>query len=192
MKRLTRACATAAALAVAGAGCAAPAPAGGTPQPVFAMQPPGTESFPAHREEVMDVGVESLHNDTGHLVRLRYVRWVNKPAAAHILNIYAYNYQQLGHGIDATEGNLPVDCPKEFHPRPVGSFTVPPHADSAWFVLIAFTIGKAGIYHLDRVKIGYTTDGHQGWQYQNLNITIRVHNPPWPGPMPRLPKSAIC
>jgi hypothetical protein len=68
----------------------------------------------------------------------------------------------------------------------------PPQADSAWFVLIAFTISKVGRYHLNRVKIGYTTNGHRGWQYQNLNITIRVHDPAWPGPVPPLPKSAIC
>jgi len=115
------------------------------------------------------------------------VRWVGKPAAVHIVNIYAYNYRQLGHGIDATEGNLPVACPKEFPAPPDHLLCDPPQADSAWFVLIAFTISKVGRYHLNRVKIGYITNGHPGWQYQNLTITIRVHDPPWPGPIPRSP-----
>ncbi len=190
MRRFAVACSTVVVLAAAGAGCTAPA-AGG-PQAVFAVQTGVTESFPAHREETMDVGVPLLHNVTSHPVRIRYVRWVDKPAAAHIVNVYAYNYRQLGFGIDSGEGNLPVACPKEFRPRPVSFFVTPPHADSAWFVVIAFTFNKVGRYHLNRVKIGYTTNGHQDWQYQNLNITIRVHNPPWPGPIPPLPKSAIC
>jgi hypothetical protein len=38
------------------------------------------------------------------------------------------------------------------------------------------------------IDLGVVRDrGHQGWQYQNLNITMRVHNPPWPGPIPPLP-----
>jgi hypothetical protein len=157
------------------------------------MQPTGiSETFPAHREEVNDVGVPLLHNTTGHPVRVRSIQLVNQPAAVHLISIDAYNYRQLGHGIDSAEGNLPIACPHEFHPSPITSFTTPPHADSAWFILIAFTIGKVGTYHLGKIKIGYTTAGHDGWQYQNLGVTINVHNPPWPGPIPPLPKSAIC
>lgn len=191
MLRLTIACTTAAVLAAAGAGCTNTDPAAGGSQAVFPVQTGATESGPVHRDEVTDVGLPLLHNTTAHPVRIRSVQWVNQPAAAHILNIYAYNYRRIGHGIDATEGNLPVECPSEFRPSPISSFVTPPHADAAWFIVIAFTINKIGLYHLDRVKISYTTDGHQGWQYQYLNITINVHNPPWPGRLP-LPKSAIC
>ena len=34
------------------------------------------------------------------------------------------------------------------------------------------------------VKITYTTGGHKGWQYQNLNQEFTVVNPPMPGPVP--------
>src|SRR5437879_2229780 len=48
-------CGAVVALAAVGAGCA---PSAGGPQPVFAMQIAGiTDSFPAHREETMNVGV---------------------------------------------------------------------------------------------------------------------------------------
>jgi hypothetical protein len=44
---------------------------------------------------------------------------------------------------------------------------------------------------MKRVKITYTTDGHQGWQYLNINQEFKVVNPPLPGPVP-IPRTGIC
>jgi hypothetical protein len=74
---------------------------------------------------------------------------------------------------------------------PSRAAVTPPHADSPLFVVLTFTISKVGIYHMNRVKIGYATDGHRGWQYQNIDTTFKVVNPPLPGPVP-IPRSGIC
>jgi len=58
-------------------------------------------------------------------------------------------------------------------------------------VVISFSIAKPGFYHFNRVKIRYVTDGHRGWQYQNLETSYKVVNPPLPGPVP-IPRSGIC
>ncbi|HEY1967899.1 MAG TPA: hypothetical protein VGH89_08120, partial [Pseudonocardia sp.] len=72
-----------------------------------------------------------------------------------------------------------------------GSFSIPSRASSPWFVVIAFTISKPGRYFLGKVRIDYTTDGHKGWQYQDIGTTMVIGNPPDPGPTP-LPASAVC
>jgi hypothetical protein len=76
-------------------------------------------------------------------------------------------------------------------PHPIGSFTIGPHKDSAWLVIVAFKISKPGVHHLRRLEVSYSTDGDRGWQYVYLKITSRVSYPPLPGPTPE-PKSAIC
>ena len=50
---------------------------------------------------------------------------------------------------------------------------------------------KPGRYYLKRIRIDYTTDGHQGWQYQDIDTTVVISDPPDPGPKP-LPSSAVC
>jgi hypothetical protein len=177
-------------LLIASSGCSSP----GDGQHVVFKQLTGFRvSGPIHRDEVISVGVPPLplHNLTGSPVRIVSVKWVGQPAAAHVLNIYAYNYRQVGHGLNSLEGNLPVACPRQYRPHPISSFTTPPHSDAAWFMVIAFTINKLGHYAMNRVKITYTADGHQGWQYLNINQKFTVVNPPLPGPVP-IPRSGIC
>ncbi len=41
------------------------------------------------------------------------------------------------------------------------------------------------------MRVGFPEGGHRGWQYQNVNSTVTVKNPPLPGPTP-LPASAVC
>ncbi len=40
--------------------------------------------------------------------------------------------------------------------------------------MLAVTFARPGIYHLERAKIFYTTDGHSGWQYQDLDTTMTI------------------
>jgi hypothetical protein len=58
-------------------------------------------------------------------------------------------------------------------------------------VIVEFKISKPGTYHLRKLKVSYSTDHTHAWQYEYLRITIKVSNPPLPGPRP-LPKSAVC
>jgi hypothetical protein len=44
---------------------------------------------------------------------------------------------------------------------------------------------------MNRIKLTYTTRGHRGWQYQNIDTSLTVVNPPMPGPVP-IPRSGIC
>ena len=191
MRRLVTA--AAALLLLAAAGCAGPGRPDGRQRVVLAVQTGITDGYTINRLEINDEGVPPLHNLTRYPVRLESVQWVNQPAAAHIVNVYAYAYAYaaVGHGIISGEGNLPVACPNQYHPRPISAAVTAPHADSQWFVVIAYTISKVGTYHMDRLKIGYVTHGHHGWQYQNLDTTITVVNPPLLGPVP-IPRSAIC
>jgi hypothetical protein len=173
------------------AGCSGHDPRRGGPPPVLAVQTDVTTGSPGRTDEVLDIGLPFLHNLTGHTVRLQSVRWVNQPAAAHIISVYAYRYADIGYGIYGAEGNLPIACPDKFKPAPVTAAVTPPHRDSPWFVVITFTIGKPGVYHFDRAKIRYVVDGQQGWQYQNLDTTYHIADPPLPGPVP-IPRSGIC
>ncbi len=176
---------------LAAAACTSRAPQAGGQQVVLAVQTGVTDGYTTNRLEVNDEGLPMLHNLTGYPVRLVSVQWVDKPAAVHILNIYAYTYGAVGHGIISGEGNLPIACPLQYHPSPVSAAVTPAHADSAWLVVIAFTISKVGTYLMNRLKINYVTHGHHGWQYQYLDTTFKVVNPPLPGPVP-IPRSGIC
>ena len=186
--RLTAAVAVIVATAAAG-GCTPGAQDG--ERVVFAVQRGVKVSGPIHRDEILSIGVPPLQNVSGQPVRIRSVQWVDQPAVAHILNIYAYNARQTHGWVNSLEGDLPVACPKQYRPRPPSSFAIPAHTSSDWYIVIAFTIGKLGRYYLNRVKITYTTGGHEGWQYQNLNQEFTVVNPPMPGPVP-IPRTGIC
>ena len=160
-------------------------------QVVFAVQRGVSEGGPTNRDEVNDVGVPPLHNISGQPVHVRSVQWVGQPAAVHILNVYAYNARQTRGWVNSMVGELPVACPEQYRPSQPSSLNIPAHTESDWYLVIAFTISKLGRYHLDRVKITYTTGGHEGWEYQNLNQEFTVVNPPMPGPVP-IPRSGIC
>ncbi|HEX9516157.1 MAG TPA: hypothetical protein VF940_08300, partial [Streptosporangiaceae bacterium] len=158
---------------------------------VLAVQTGITDGYTQNTDEIVDIGLPPLHNLTGHAVRLLSVQWVGQPASARIIRIYGSAYADLGHGFIGAEGNLPIACPGWYQPVPVPSVVTPPHRDSRWFVVISFTIAKPGFYHFNRVKIRYVTDGHRGWQYQNLYTSYKIVNPPLLGPVP-IPRSGIC
>jgi hypothetical protein len=56
------------------------------------------------------------------------------------------------------------ECPRQYKPHPVNAFTTPAHKGSLWYVVIAVTFSKPGHYYLKKIRIDYTTDGHEGWQ----------------------------
>jgi hypothetical protein len=68
-----------------------------------------------------------------------------------LLNVRAYSIRQVG--------DLAEECPHQFVRHPIGSFTVAPGKPADYFVVVAFTISMPGSYHIDRVKIYYTTRG---------------------------------
>jgi hypothetical protein len=173
------------------AACSSPA---GGQQVVFRVAGGYTTSWPAQTEEVEDTGLSWgwLDNTTSHTVRLTSVRFADPPPSLHLLNVTAYSYKDTHYtGIISQAGVLPKVCPREYRPHPISVVTVPPRRNAAWLVVLAFTISRPGVYHLNRVRIGYETSGHGGWQYQDINATITVKNPPLPGPRP-LPPSAVC
>lgn len=109
-----------------------------------------------------------------------------------MLNVLAYSFADTHHtGILGQLGVLPKECPREFKPHPVSVVTIGSHSNANWLVVLAFTISKPGVYHLNQVRIDYETQGHKGWQYQNVNTTVTVKNPPRPGPVP-VPRSSVC
>lgn len=148
-------------------------------------------TVPTKTDEIDDVGFEPFYNLARDPVRLRSVTIVGAPSELRILNVRAYNYKQTKETVLSQLGDLTKECPRTFRPRPISSYTTPPHGASSWFVVIAFTISKPGRYHLGRVRISYTAAGHEGWQYLDIDTTMTVTNPPKPGPTP-LPSTAVC
>jgi S-adenosyl-L-homocysteine hydrolase, NAD binding domain/S-adenosyl-L-homocysteine hydrolase len=134
---------------------------------VFTTTSGFTTSLPSHTDEVQNLGLSVgwLHNKTGNAVRLTAVRFSDPPAALGALRVYAVSYK------DTYETGL--------------------ISDAAWLVIISFAISRPGVYHLNRIRLDYTPQGQKGWQYQNINATVTVKNPPMPGPRP-LPPSAVC
>ena len=101
-----------------------------------------------------------------------------------VRSITAYVFPSDG-ALGIGRGNLLRYCRKTNRPYPVTAAVAAPHAYANWEIVIAFTIAKPGVYRVGRAKISYTVGGHSGWQYQNLNTTIRAVPAP-PGAKPHL------
>lgn len=171
------------------AGCSS-----GSQHDVFGMQGGYSLRLPLQAQEVENIGLSHgwLYNTTDYPVRLVSVRFTAPPASLHVLNVFAYSWTDTHDtGILGQLGVLSKECPSEFRPHPLSVVTVGPHSNANWLVVIAFTISKPGVYHLDQVRIDYETQGHEGWQYQNIDTTVTVKNPPLPGPTP-VPPSSVC
>jgi hypothetical protein len=134
--------------------------------------------------DIVDLGLPQLYNTTDQRIRLRAVTLVSAPRAVHVRSITAYVFPSddaLGIG----RGDLLRYCRKINRPYPVTAAVASPHAYANWEIVIAFTIARPGVYRVERAKISYTVGGHSGWQYQNLNTTIRGV-PASPGAKPHL------
>ncbi|SRR6266567_7647319 len=154
------------------AGCTAPSDGS---QNVFTVQRGVTQGGPASTVDVVDIGLPLLHNMTARTVTLRWVRLAGHYKGMRILSVTAYKYSQVGEGIAAGLGDLRKHCREQMTSYPVAGDATPPYKDSNWLIIIAMTFSKPGRYNFKRAEIGYRTNGQDGWQYQNLDITVNVH-----------------
>jgi hypothetical protein len=151
---------------------------------VFAVASGFTTTMPDHTREIIDIGIYPLRNITGRAVRLVSVSFANPPSEVHTLTVRAYNYNQTRDVTLGGEGDLSKECPATFIPHDVSSIVTPAHKDTPWFIVIEFTISRPGSYYLGRLVLRYETGDRKGWQYQNINATVIVKDPPLPGPRP--------
>jgi hypothetical protein len=129
--------------------------------------------FPARTHELLDIGLPGLHNLSAHPVTITAVTFAGDNSSLQIVNVTAYNYRQVGNGVISQTGDLPKEYAK-YVPHPLSDAVTGPHADSAWFVVIAFRVSKPGTFELPKVRIDYTTNGHAGWQYQTLATEMKI------------------
>jgi hypothetical protein len=150
------------------AGCSS---AGGQ-NTVFSVFAPSSDGGRATTVDVVDIGLPTLTNVTGSSVTLRSISLVSVSRAVRLRSVTAYGEDatHLGLGL----GDLLRYCRRTDKPFPVTADVARPHAQSAWNVVLAITFARPGTYHLVRDKIVYITDGHTGWQYQQLDTTITV------------------
>lgn len=172
MKQLLLIAVAAVALAT---GCSATPPGPDGPERVVFALNGGYKQW-GHTTDIneIDLGVTELQNTSSQTVRIRWLRLVNPPKALKLDSVVAYPY--IGHGgIAVTLGNLlKGPCRRSMLPYPVTHAVVPPHHLSHWFFILGFTITKPGRYYINRIEIGYTTQGQKGWQYQYVFTTLHI------------------
>jgi hypothetical protein len=185
----TTGCALASLLAVAGCTTATSTP----PAAAVFLMAGGfiTTTMPVPTREIVDIGIGPLRNVTGTAARVLSVSFARAAPEVHTLNVRAYNSNQTGATTLGGLGDLSMECPTTYLPHSVSSYVTPAHSDTPWFIVIAFTISKPGRYYLGRLILRYRTGTREGWQYQNINATVIVKDPPRPGPRP-LPASDVC
>jgi len=133
----------------------------------------------ARTTDLVDIGLPPLHNLSGQTVTLRGVSLVPAPRSVHIRMVTGYLHSQthiwvLGFGL----GNYVKHCRRQMTPYRLPSVVTPPHSDSRWYLVLSLTFSEPGRYYLRRVRIDYTANGQEGWQYQNLfqTMIITLHN----------------
>ena len=132
-----------------------------------------SQGGPSTTIDTVNIGVPRGQNVTGYRVRWERVRLVAVPPGVQLERVFAY---PPGPGVGIMDGNIFENCPGS-KPYPLTAAVVPSHAQMQWNVVVALTFTKPGRYHLRRVKIFYVTDGHHGWQYQDLNTTMVISSP---------------
>jgi hypothetical protein len=137
---------------------------------VFTIVSGFSEGGPATTIDIVDIGVPGSQNVTAHSVRLTGISLASVPRSVHLRSVIAY---PPGPGVGIVTGNLPKQC-SQYKPYPITADVTPPHSAAQWNIVIAVTFAKPGRYNLHHVKIYYRTDGHRGWQYQDLNTTMVV------------------
>jgi len=143
---------------------------------VFAKPQPLDATWKASANELLDLGVPALHSVSNRTVRITDVRLLGLTNAITVESVRSYNYQQVGNGVISNIGDLPRDCAK-YVPHPVSAAVTRTHADSDWYVVIAFRVHRQGTYRLTRIRIDYREGNTPGWQYQDLDTTLTVGAP---------------
>ena len=138
---------------------------------VFAVFAPSADGGPVTTVDVLDIGL-SLTNLTGSTVTLQGVRLVSVPRSVRLRSVTAYGPDADPVGL--IRGDLLRYCRQIDKPYPVTADVTRPHSQSPWTVVLAVTFTRPGTYHLTRAKVFYRTEGHSGWQYQDLDTTITV------------------
>jgi hypothetical protein len=157
------------------AGCSAPPPGPDGPERVVFALNGGYKQWGRQTDiNELDLGVTELQNTSSHAVRIRWLRIVSPPKALKMDSTVAYKYEGDG-GIGITVGDLlKGPCRRYMRPYPVTDAVVAPHHLSGWFFIMGFTLTKPGRYYINRIKIGYTTQGRRAWQYQYLFTTFYI------------------
>jgi hypothetical protein len=146
--------------------------AGTGEETVFTVATGFSQGGPASTIDTVNIGVPETHNVTGRSVRIERVSLASEPPGVRLKSVTAY---LPGPGVGVMLGNLlKRSCSRTFKPYPVTADVTPPHADADWNLVVAITFARPGRYDLHHVKIFYVTNGHQGWQYQNLNTTMII------------------
>jgi hypothetical protein len=146
---------------------------------VFTVATGFSSSATARTTDLVDIGLDPLHNLSDQKVALRRVSLVSAPRSVHIRMVTGYLRSQIQiWTIGYALGNFVKHCRRQMTPYRLPSIVTPPHSDSRWFLVLSLTFSKPGRYYLGRVRIDYTVNGQQGWQYQNLHqtMTITLHN----------------
>jgi hypothetical protein len=146
------------------AGCSSAAPGGQAT--VLSVAGGFSQGAPASTIDTVDIGVPQAQNLTGQSVRVEGVKLASLPPAAHLVSVTVY---APGPGVGVMFGNLVSECQAN-KPYPVAADVTPAH-------VIAIRFTKPGRYYVRHVKIYYLTDGHRGWQYQNLDTTMIISAP---------------
>jgi hypothetical protein len=156
------------------AACATPPGPDGPERVVIALNHGFKQWGHASDINEIDLGVTQLDNTSGDAVRIRWLHLVDPPKALRLDSVVAYKYEGHG-GIAVTVGNLlKGQCRSYMKPYPVTGAVIPAHHLSGWFFIFGFTITKPGRYRINRIKIGYTTQGRKAWQYQYLFTTFYI------------------
>jgi hypothetical protein len=117
-----------------------------------------------------------VRNSSASSLRVRLVSLTNVPPHVHVLATDAYRTSHIPVGIMAPQiafSSGSPGCPRYWGPpRAVTAITVPAHGRSTWVAVISFAVSAPGRYAFGRVKITYSIDGVEDWQYQSLSEII--------------------
>ena len=148
-------------------GCSAAA--GGSGQDiVFPIHSGFSQGGPAMTSEILDIGVP-LINTSAHPVHLTGITLTGTARTADVRYVIAFRNTSGSLGL--TTGDM-RSCPGA---HSVTAVTMAPRQTwPHWYAVIAVAFPRPGHYKIRRARISYTTSGHAGWQYQNLNTYMTV------------------
>jgi hypothetical protein len=121
----------------------APGP-GGPERAVFRIEMKGVQEHgPDPFDQLADVQVPQMYNQSSSTVRVASVRLLAPPKGVRVVRETAYRWSVNGvtPGF-GDSGDLPKECPKIYKPHPVTAAVTAPHAYSNWIVILAMRCAK--------------------------------------------------